>query len=44
MNDLFSTIHLPKAGSADIMPVCTVVLKEGILGAGENFEMFLVTF
>jgi hypothetical protein len=29
MYDLFSTIHLSKAGSADITLVCTVVLKEG---------------
>jgi hypothetical protein len=43
MYDFFSTIYLSEVGSADIMLVCTVVLKEGILGAGENFEMFLVT-
>jgi hypothetical protein len=41
--DLFSTIHMSKAGSADITLVCTVVLQEGIWGAGENFEMSLAT-
>jgi hypothetical protein len=40
---LFSAIHLSKAGSAGFMLVCTVVLKEVILGAGENYEMFLGT-
>ena len=40
--DLFSIIHLSETGSADML-VCTVVLKEGILGPGENFEIFVIT-